>query len=98
MPGPARGGAWPGMVPWAKPVAAAPGVVFAGMDPSDPSTYVRRWNPAPGMVDRLNFDGSQVQGETEMGGTWGLPAWRERLVGGRPPRRRRPLWRSASGS
>jgi hypothetical protein len=34
------------------------------MDPSDPSTYVRAWNPQPGMIAQLNYDGAQMQGRT----------------------------------
>lgn len=92
MPGdgtrPLAGGALT-MPPWFRPQGVAGGLVFAGMDPSDPSTYVRPWRPVAGMVARLNFDGAQVQGETEMGGLWGLPAWRDNLAGGRPRRRPR---------
>ena len=62
---------------------------FNGMDPSDSSTWVRQYNPQPGMVGRLNYDGAKIQGETEMGGLWGLPAHRESLVGQRPSRRPR---------
>jgi len=40
------------------------GPMYAGMDPSDPLTYVRQWNPTPGMVGRLNFDGAALQGRT----------------------------------
>lgn len=29
---------------------------YNGMDPSDPPTWVRGYNPQPGMVARLNFD------------------------------------------
>jgi hypothetical protein len=32
---------------------------FMGMDPSDPVTYVRPYNPAPGMIAQLNFDGAR---------------------------------------
>jgi len=85
---PATGGALM-MPPWFRPVATRGDRVFAGMDPSDPSTWVRRWNPQPGMIARLNFDGSQIQGRTEMGGVWGLPAWADVPVGGRPHRRPR---------
>jgi hypothetical protein len=46
---------------------------FAGMDPSDRATWVRPWNPQPGMVPRLNFDGAQRQSDTPMGGTWRNP-------------------------
>src|ERR1700689_704077 len=41
---------------------------FAGMDPSDPSTYVRPWNPRGGMIAYLNFDGAAVQSRTPTGG------------------------------
>lgn len=70
-------------------IPGTPGTPFCGMDPSDPATYTRPWNPQPGMVARLNFDGSQIQGDTEMGGLWGLPASRDRTAGGRPRRRPR---------
>jgi hypothetical protein len=50
------------------PVSIPGAQPFAGMDPSNPMTYVRPWNPAPGMVGRLNFDGSQVQARTPTGG------------------------------
>jgi hypothetical protein len=40
------------------------GPVFKGMDPSDPLTHVRAWNPQPGMVAQLNYDGSQTQART----------------------------------
>jgi hypothetical protein len=32
---------------------------FNGMDPSDPSTWVRPYNPQPGMIAYLNIDGAQ---------------------------------------
>jgi hypothetical protein len=28
------------------------------MDPTDRSTWVRPWNPAPGMIGWLNYDGA----------------------------------------
>jgi hypothetical protein len=34
---------------------------YAGMDPSDPVTWVRPYRPVPGMVDLLNFDGARPQ-------------------------------------
>ena len=37
---------------------------YKGMDPSDPLTYVRPWNPQPGMIAQLNFDGAALQGTT----------------------------------
>lgn len=33
------------------------GYGYLGMDPSAPSTWPRRFNPAPGMVGRLNLPG-----------------------------------------
>jgi hypothetical protein len=55
------GSAQPGLAPlsWTQ---AGPG--YKGMDPSDPLTYVRPWNPQPGMIAVLNFDGAQLQGRT----------------------------------
>lgn len=37
---------------------------WKGMDPSDPSTWPRQWNPQPGMISYLNHDGAAVQGRT----------------------------------
>ena len=31
---------------------------YVGMDPSDPVTWVRPYNPQPGMIGYLNFDGA----------------------------------------
>lgn len=31
---------------------------YQGMDPSDPVTHVRPYNPQPGMIGWLNFDGA----------------------------------------
>ena len=59
---------------------------FAGMDPSNPSTWVRPFNPQPGMVARLNFNGAAAQGDTEMGGLWGAPASRITEAAARPRR------------
>jgi hypothetical protein len=43
----------------AGPVGPTPGgLSYNGMDPSDPTTYVRQYNPQPGMIARLNFDGA----------------------------------------
>lgn len=42
--------------------------VYSGMDPSDPLTYVRPWNPAPGMIGYLNYDGAQTQARQPTGG------------------------------
>ena len=49
------------------------GQPYMGMDPSAPATWVRPYNPQPGMVARLNFDGAAYQGNTPMGGTWRNP-------------------------
>jgi len=40
------------------------GPSYKGMDPTDPATWVRMWNPAPGMIARLNYDGAAFQGRT----------------------------------
>lgn len=32
---------------------------YAGMDPSDPTTWTRPYRPAAGMIAMLNFDGAQ---------------------------------------
>jgi hypothetical protein len=40
------------------------GPQFKGMDPSNPVTFVRPWNPQPGMIAYLNFDGAALQGRT----------------------------------
>ena len=55
------------------PVVGPGGQPYMGMDPSAPVTWVRPWNPQPGMVARLNFDGAKMQGDTPMGGTWRNP-------------------------
>lgn len=61
---PALGSAPPlAPLPWSM---AGPG--YKGMDPSDPATYVRPWNPQPGMIGYLNFDGAQKQAQTPTGG------------------------------
>jgi hypothetical protein len=31
---------------------------YVGMDPSDPVTWTRPYNPQPGMIAQLNFDGA----------------------------------------
>jgi hypothetical protein len=61
---------------------------WCGMDPSDPNTWVRPWRPQPGMIGYLNFDGAQIQGDTDMGGLWSRPAKRKRLASIRPRKRR----------
>lgn len=40
------------------------GPQYKGMDPSDPSTWVRPWNPQQGMIALLNYDGAAVQDRT----------------------------------
>lgn len=55
------------------------GPVFKGMDPSDPSTYVRAWNPQPGMIAQLNYDGAQMQGRTPTQVQRGSQARRRKL-------------------
>jgi hypothetical protein len=32
---------------------------YMGMDPSDPTTWTRPYNPQPGMIGQLNFDGAK---------------------------------------
>jgi hypothetical protein len=39
-------------------VANMSGPLFQGMDPSNPATFTRPWNPQPGMIAQLNFDGA----------------------------------------
>lgn len=50
------------------PVGGASGQPYLGMDPSAPATWVRPWNPQPGMIALLNFDGAKAQGDTPTGG------------------------------
>jgi hypothetical protein len=71
------------------PVTGPGGQPYAGMDPSNQLTWVRPWNPASGMIGRLNFDGAACQEHTDMGGTWSNPASWNAQVGGRPRRRPR---------
>jgi hypothetical protein len=40
------------------PVPGSGGMSYNGMDPSDPATWVRPYNPQPGMIGRLNYDGA----------------------------------------
>ena len=47
---------------------------YQGMDPSDPATFTRRYNPQPGMIGYLNFDGAQPNVTQTTGGPprrWG---------------------------
>jgi hypothetical protein len=71
------------------PVGLPNGQPYAGMDPSNPATYVRPWRPAPGMIGYLNFDGAARQDETPMGGVWGAPARVRARAGARPRKRPR---------
>lgn len=50
------------------PVGQPGNLPFDGMDPSDPVTYVRPWNPRGGMIAYLNFDGAALQSTTPSGG------------------------------
>jgi len=69
---------------------AVPGrLPYTGLDPSDPATWVRPYNPQPGMIARLNFNGAALQGNTDMGGVWSNPASWNALAGARPRRRPR---------
>lgn len=63
------------------------GQPYMGMDPSAPATWVRPWNPQPGMIAQLNFDGAKHQWDTPMGGTWRNP------MRDRADVKRRPRWR-----
>ena len=72
----------------------ADGQPFLGMDPSAPATWVRPYNPQPGMIAQLNFDGAKAQSYTPTGGTWRNPM-RDRQDVGRSWRRWRQLWPSA---
>ncbi len=56
------------------------GPMFKGMDPSDPATFVRPWNPVPGMIAYLNFDGAQMQAHTPTGGNQRGPQTRPRKL------------------
>lgn len=40
------------------------GPAYKGMDPSDPTTWPRQYNPQPGMIAILNFDGARLQATT----------------------------------
>ena len=47
---------------------------YQGMDPSDPLTFVRPYNPQPGMIAYLNFDGANPNVTQTTGGPprrWG---------------------------
>lgn len=43
------------------------GQPYNGMDPSNPVSWVRPWNPAPGMISYLNFDGARAQASAPTG-------------------------------
>lgn len=53
---------------------------YMGMDPSNPLTYVRPWQPAAGMIAFLNFDGAAMQGRTPTGGLQRGPQSRPRRL------------------
>src|SRR5215831_10214047 len=59
-----------GMVALAPLDATVSGPLYQGMDPSNPSTWVRQWNPQPGMIGYLNFDGAALQARTPTGGVF----------------------------
>ena len=68
-----REGAWgcerPGLnaaAAMAESIANMSGPAYQGMDPSDPATWVRPFNPVLGMISvpDLNADGAQLQGRT----------------------------------
>ena len=63
---PLQGGAH--LITYPLPFAPTPGAPYAGMDPSNPATYVRPWNPQPGMISFLNYDGAAVQQRQPTGG------------------------------
>jgi len=71
------------------PVAIPGQLPFVGMDPSNPVTWIRPYNPQPGMITQLNFNGAAVQGNSDMGGLWSNPADWNALAGARPRRRPR---------
>lgn len=57
----------------AGPVGAGD-IPYVGLDPSDPVTWRRMYNPQPGMIAYLNFDGAQPnQTQTTGGRQGGLP-------------------------
>jgi hypothetical protein len=82
------------LVLWPGPVGLEGDQPYLGMDPSAPSTWVRPYNPQPGMVARLNFDGAKYQADTPMGGTW-RNTMRDRHDVGRSWLRWRKLWPTA---
>jgi hypothetical protein len=47
---------------------------YTGMDPSDPVTWVRPYNPQPGMIGWLNFDGAAPNDGQVISGD--PPGWR----------------------
>lgn len=86
--GPHPGGGAP-MITAPLPNAVPGQLPYTGLDPSDSTTWVRPYNPQPGMIAYLNFNGASMQGNTDMGGVWSQPADRNALVGARPRRRPR---------
>lgn len=84
MPGPEFSLSWPRPLPGGALVMAPlpvglNGQPYNGMDPSAPGTWVRPWNPQPGMVAFLNFDGAKAQADTPTGGVWRAPQRDRRL-------------------
>ena len=69
---------------WSTPMAPQfsanmSGPRYNGMDPSDPATWPRPYDPQPGMIAQLNFDGAARQAQTPTGGLQ-----RGKTPGGRP--------------
>jgi len=50
------------------PVAIPGQQPYAGLDPSNPSTWVRRYNPQPGMIALFNYNGAAVAERQPTGG------------------------------
>lgn len=73
------------------PVLGVAGQPYMGMDPSAPTTWVRPYNPQPGMIARLNFDGAKLQGDTPTGGVFRNPMHDRADV--RKPGRVKRRWR-----
>lgn len=51
---------------------------YVGMDPSDPVTWVRPYNPQPGMIAQLNFDGAYPNSGQVISGPRHRRHWRRK--------------------
>jgi hypothetical protein len=71
------------------PMSIPGGLPYVGLDPSNPATWARPYNPQGGMIAFLNFNGAAAQGRTPTGGVWKNPASANTLAGARPARRPR---------